>query len=1239
MIKKFLKIAGVKNEQDFYKKYPSESAFFKAHPEAKDLKMYKKGGELKKLNQLTDFGDVVKAQRGWVERAANAEFECKGHPRSELRSAAGASGIAGPDAVVIPEWQQITDISGLRGYPEGGKKKEIEAFTSGVQNQYNLAKSKYPNLTLPQYIAATRDAQRYSGSFGHDETKAAYDPKTGALLSGKDPKNYDPYQKFYQSKYPGQYSLTPDQVLSTWGSMPGGFSDYEKWSNVGYTAPKQKKGGSVPKLQNAYPQLPNNSDPLLWGSAPPISGTSQPLPMLNPNPAPIEMDPDQRGTFQMQLEKSQGAVNPNNLLGKLGGAKGIMDTVGQIAGIVGKFKEEKENLNKAKQFSQVAGLVKKAAGTRPEAVRRKYDRPEDYITNPNELFPTYGVGTNYLAKNGSIIRAQDGMDVVNQIGGNPTEIQNMYNPGTLYDNLGFEPLSESEMVKQYAYGGGIPRAQDGFDAFASSQEGQLLGGLGSQFGSMIGGNKFGQTNAGADLGGMLGGAAGSLLGPGGKLIGKFAGGFIGGALDQKAKKTERLNKQGMKDIQQANLMQGAQNLQTQYSAFVRDGGLIPYAENGWISHDWQPQVITQFGEHNVNDLLTADPMMDTLRTGGRITQNNMFPVDRYNFGGELKTTWGGYAEPMSQNPYLPGTGETVMFRGKSHEESDGKGHTGIGVKYGDGGMTDYAEFGSKDADADVEVERGEPAVELMDGDGEKNMVVYGNLHIPNSLLHEIGDPNAKGKKFKNYVAYLSKKEIKQNKKIEKAIDIINNADPRTVSGKIDISTGQAIMEGATATLRQYAEFKKNAASVQSALNETAEEQGVVADDLAKGKITMDKSKSNQARFGAKLTTAQNGDKLPGVNMDDYEYIKKLYDEAQAQGKGDKVLEFQKEYHRLFPDYAKKVIGREPVTEYGKKNKLSKENLQSNEDAIFGKRTKQYMAALENAPKAKITITSPLPEKVGEKETKKVPAVATTTPLEKPDVLDYLNMLQPYLIPTDAEQLDPTQLYPEMYGIASNQLEPVQAQLYQPLLQQPYDISLQDQLNEITAQEKSAERLVRNNPEALASMYAQTRAAKDQVLGEQFRMNQAMKAGVYNANRQELNNAHLKNLEILDNQYVRQAQAKSKTKETGQAIVNSIASKILNNKLENRTLQVYENMYNYRFDPRFRAINYNPLAQFNIPQVGKGMVPIYDKNGNLVGYQQGDDLATTDKQTTTQPKAHRKHTVSKNGSILRELKNL
>ena len=37
MKSQFLKIAGVKSEKAFYKKFPTEAAFFKAHPEAKKM--------------------------------------------------------------------------------------------------------------------------------------------------------------------------------------------------------------------------------------------------------------------------------------------------------------------------------------------------------------------------------------------------------------------------------------------------------------------------------------------------------------------------------------------------------------------------------------------------------------------------------------------------------------------------------------------------------------------------------------------------------------------------------------------------------------------------------------------------------------------------------------------------------------------------------------------------------------------------------------------------------------------------------------------------------------------------------------------------------------------------------------------------------------------------------------------------------------------------------------------------
>jgi hypothetical protein len=62
----FLKLAGVKSEKAFYKKYPTEAAFFKAHPEAK--KKVKKaqwgavGNYLQGMNNVPNINNVIQGQ-------------------------------------------------------------------------------------------------------------------------------------------------------------------------------------------------------------------------------------------------------------------------------------------------------------------------------------------------------------------------------------------------------------------------------------------------------------------------------------------------------------------------------------------------------------------------------------------------------------------------------------------------------------------------------------------------------------------------------------------------------------------------------------------------------------------------------------------------------------------------------------------------------------------------------------------------------------------------------------------------------------------------------------------------------------------------------------------------------------------------------------------------------------------------------------------------------------------------
>jgi len=59
-----LKIAGVKSEKEFYKKYPTEEAFMKAHK--KEFKKAAMGSKMvnDQLHQLTDFGNPPIANAG-----------------------------------------------------------------------------------------------------------------------------------------------------------------------------------------------------------------------------------------------------------------------------------------------------------------------------------------------------------------------------------------------------------------------------------------------------------------------------------------------------------------------------------------------------------------------------------------------------------------------------------------------------------------------------------------------------------------------------------------------------------------------------------------------------------------------------------------------------------------------------------------------------------------------------------------------------------------------------------------------------------------------------------------------------------------------------------------------------------------------------------------------------------------------------------------------------------------------
>ena len=98
----------------------------------------------------------------------------------------------------------------------------------------------------------------------------------------------------------------------------------------------------------------------------------------------------------------------------------LASQAGAIIGGIQEIQQNKKNLKKQQMYGKVSDVVSQATNSRPEQTQRRYVRPED------QMMPTQnplGTGTNYLAQNGA------------RVGGNLTEIQNMYNPGDMYLSL------------------------------------------------------------------------------------------------------------------------------------------------------------------------------------------------------------------------------------------------------------------------------------------------------------------------------------------------------------------------------------------------------------------------------------------------------------------------------------------------------------------------------------------------------------------------------------------------------------------------------------------------------------------------------------------------------------------------------------------------------------------------------------------------------------------------------------
>ena len=1066
----------------------------------------------------------------------------------------------------------------------------------------------------------------------------------------------------------------------------------------------------------------------------------------------------------------------------------ITNTVTDISNAAQAFENERKQLRTAQQNKGVSDIQLQAVNSidvgaqqQQEDTQHKRNLAFRQPISGNNLFPINGIGSNILNQNGG-----------NFQGGG--EIQNTYgNDYSLYDNGGYEPLNDSN-IKNFRQGGEF-NAQEGFD----------YGGLSNMATGMVG--QAYDDNAGFQTGKVVGDVVNMIPGVG-PIFGAIASpvlGAIGGGLDNafgdagKIKSTQSAVNRNIKGIQTAAT---SKSIHGQNQSYMKEGGSI---------NDWNPQLITKFGDHSAKDIYDfAHEGMSSLRTGGnlrdyvppserametyamgglinppnRITKdalsnttiipntnptinedrfryavgtqggvqhgingeqgyylyygkkpgdsgfdpkinrefvnqsryetymnspqghqyrhdlssNSTHPVEPFaiggqlQMGGQLQTQWGGKAQPISHNPYMPGSGETIMFKGASHNNG------GIGVNYG-------SQNGSQ-----IEVEGGEPMYEMQDGGnidpntGQPSTtgIVLGNIRASNDVIKSTGDNQLMklyddyGGTFKSMGAKLAGQENKANSYMGKASTIANDAD-NTKWGSLNKSTANMIQKAGDSRLKEIAISKTKLANFQTAINDAADEHSsllgkkVSAEAYGKGIVAIDKdpiTKNNPvkaAKKGIKLVNGGPTDPPKPLTFNSEEeaiaagYIKRPDGTWHNITKGtalpavvsktaiaDTNVPAQHQnstglYGNITPEqfevYKKRNdwydwTGFDPhnhaqVVKYENAFNAKAKELGSNvsigqqgkagQQGMFGQQ--DYSANIDMNTNQKSNPDTDLTAIINSPN-KRIDIV----PNNQNKLWQYANIANQFIPKHQLPGLDPRQLTGEMYSLENNNLDPVQANFYHPNLTTPYDISLQDQLNANNSDYRSTQRMAGYNPSMMSNLNAQKYAANSKVLGDQFRMNQGEKAQVYGQNTNILNAAQEKNLGIADQQYVRQSQAISNTKAVNEHALTSIADKYIQNDERNLAYNVQSNMFpTFGYDSSGKIHTQGPGAQFNIPQMYGGKetiqeLPVYKADGTTIDHYKMQPIDNSQNGNSINRRKSSIVKNAKNGSIVKMYKN-
>lgn len=523
----------------------------------------------------------------------------------------------------------------------------------------------------------------------------------------------------------------------------------------------------------------------------------------------------------------------------------------------------------------------------------------------------------------------------------------------------------------------------------------------------------------------------------------------------------------------------------------------------------------------------------------------------YGTGSGATYRRGGAIVPITEQGSVPSP--IYQFNGPSHEMG------GIPIEYGG---------------RQVEVEGGETAYKDMQGD----LNIFGNLKIPGSNL-----------KFKTAGKQIGKLEQMLSRKLDKAQKLISENNPNDKFEALSYNSGMLAHKAASGQVAVLNTVKEKLSRLQEQVlynsgnyNAVKARNGMSLEGDPKKKLkpSMAERHNNPGNIKYADWLGNKYGAVKGERSSEGDNFSRFPDMATGlramsellKGKGYRNLTVEKALQRWtnspgytnidLKDLKDKVVGTlgqqdlkrvMDIITQGEDSKLY------DLDYLYPTSPKELVIDSSIKPPAKPVVPIVYPDSPGTFTNEPPDKAKPSAPgKRKPPLTDITDPGTPGK-PAHPNPLAFYQYGPELMALGDRP-DFVPGQRYEPNLYAPFQVSFQDRLNQNQATFNNASMQSGGHPTALSLLAAQKYMADSSVLADEFRTNHAVTNDITNKNIALLNDAQLKNLQLADTQFVRQSQAVANTRQNIYNAINSLSSKIGQNRLETRGYNAISSLF-------------------------------------------------------------------------------